>query len=690
MVLNLVKAYPSIVLVLTLLIFPWTVFAEYETPDPEIKGGEVVVTAERSPEDLSESTRSVSVVTGEEIFERISRTVPEALRYEEGVMVQRTNLGGGAPFIRGFAGNQVLYLIDGIRLNNSTFRGGPNQYLNTIDPFFIQQIEVVRGPGSVLYGTDALGGVINVITKGRDDFSKPWGMDGRLMSRASTGEKEQTAHLDFTSNFGSVLGTAFSGNFRAFGDIDPGSTQPIQSPYGYEEQDFAGNLDVKFGDKVNCRFAAQYVNLDEVPNYDPGNPKNLFEPQRRNLFYTKVSLNDLNPFLDRVEFFGSFQKQTEGRQKIGADDPDVETRDLDIVDTYGAGLQLENPVGNWVRFIYGGEFYYDSIFSDREVRSVSGGTAADASPQLPDDSTFLNAAGYFEARVTPTDWLKLVPGIRYSTFMPDIELDDPELGKVTIDDEITDLTWAFHTLFKVADYHGIAAGVSRGFRAPSVDDLSKLGSEDGRYDVPNPDLESEKMIQYELGYRFNHRRAYVSLFGYYSQIEDLIARRPASYLGESEIGNDAVHRNENVGESYIYGAEFATKLVVLEDFFNMGGTAAYTFGQNETDDEPLRRIPPVFGTAWARMIFGPVWIETAMEAAGEQDRLSQGDKDDSRIGPEGTSGFDVWHLRLGAHPAKWVETIFTVENLTDEKYKYHGSGPLEPGRNYKAQVSFLF
>ncbi|MDP8222162.1 MAG: TonB-dependent receptor [Candidatus Lernaella stagnicola] len=653
---------------------------------------EIVVTAERSQQDVADTARAVEIVTEKQLLDSIGRTVPESLRRAAGVSVQRTNLGGGAPFIRGLVGNQVLYLVDGVRVNNSTFRGGPNQYLSTIDPFFIERIELVRGPGSVLYGSDALGGTINVITKRRKDFGDYFGLDGRLMQRATTAEKEVTSHLGFDSNISGLFGMSFSGNFRQFGDIDPGGSNEVQTPSGYEEQDFAGNADFHMGDKVVWEFSAQHVNFDRVPNYDPGNPKNRFEPQRRNLYYTRLSVIDLTPGLDNITAFTSYQEQTEGRERIKADDLDHEQRDLDRVDTAGAGLQLESAVGRWARFIYGGEFYHDMISSEREIRERFGPGVEDVDPQFPDNSTFTTAAGYLEVRVTPWEWMKLVPGVRYSHFAPNAKLDDPNLGQVTIDEGIGDVTWAVHSLWKPHNAHGIILGVARGFRAPSLEELTKLGSEDGRFDVPNPDLEPETLIQYELGYRVSYPRLRGSFFAYYSDIADLITRKPTTYNGQDFIGEDEVSRNENVGEAYIYGYEAQLSGIILKDLLHAGGAFAYTFGENKTDEEPIRRIPPPTGNAYVRALWNSqnAWFEIASDFAGKQERLSDADKKDSRIGPEGTDGFAVMHLRSGFTVGQYFEITMAVENLFDEPYKYHGSGPLEAGRNFKGQLSFLF
>ncbi|MBZ0271268.1 TonB-dependent receptor [bacterium] len=661
-----------------------------DTADEDATAREVIVSAERSETDLSKAPRAVSIVTGDEIFNNISRTVPEALRYEPGVMVQRTNLGGGAPFVRGLVGNQVLSLVDGIRLNNSTFRGGPNQYLNTIDPFFVDRVEVVRGPGSVLYGSDALGGTINIITRRRKDFSEPFGMDGRMMGRFSTGEREETGHFGADANVRNVAGIAASATTRAFGNIDPGGDEPIQGPFDYTEQDFAGNFDLHLGHMLTWQFSAQHVNLDDVPNYDPANPKNVFEPQRRQMFYSRVILTDLATALDRVELFGSFQRQDEGRERVAAADTGTETRDRDTVDTVGAGLQLESPIGKWVRFIYGGEMYMDDISSTREIVDLGSGDADDARAALPDGAGYLNSAGYLEARFTPLDWLKLVPGARFTYIVPDIDVDDPVLGQETIDEPISDVTWAFHTLFTIARYHGLVAGASRGFRAPSVTEIAKFGPEDGRYDIPNSELDPETLIQYEFGYRVTHPRVFFSLFGFYSDIADLIVRKPTTFEGADAIGADAVHHHENVGEAFIYGGESNVSVNLINRFLEFGGAVSYTLGENETDEEPIRRIPPLVGNTFVKIGSDPVWLEYVTEHAAEQDRLAEGDKTDIRIGPDGTPAFSVHHIRVGIMANEWAQAIIAVENIGDTVYKFHGSGPFEPGRNYKAQVSFIF
>ncbi len=180
----------------------------------------VVSAARREQKDI-DSPRSVSVVTAEQIRQRNYRTVPEALNEVVGVLVQETNYGGGAPVIRGLIGNQILVLVDGIRLNNAIFRLGPNQYLNTIDVNQVERIEVVRGVGSVLYGSDALGGLINIITKSKAGSPTDSAMNARAFGRFASADRSGVGRLEVSGNF-RKLGFTGGMSLKHFGDLRAG------------------------------------------------------------------------------------------------------------------------------------------------------------------------------------------------------------------------------------------------------------------------------------------------------------------------------------------------------------------------------------------------------------------------------------------------------------------------------------
>ena len=152
------------------------------------------------------------------------RTIPDAMREMPSVMVQKTGHGQGSPYIRGFTGLRTLFLIDGIRLNNSTFREGPNQYWNTVDPFSVHRLELVKGPSSVLYGSDAIGGTVNAISRNLDDFEPASGFSSRIALRGSTAENSYVVRPE-VGYAGSSVDLYGGISAKAFGDLEAGGAR---------------------------------------------------------------------------------------------------------------------------------------------------------------------------------------------------------------------------------------------------------------------------------------------------------------------------------------------------------------------------------------------------------------------------------------------------------------------------------
>jgi outer membrane cobalamin receptor len=253
-------------LIIFLLMFLFFASAKAQQDSATTSLDEVVVTAQRVEQKTLWIPYSVKKISNIFFKERSVRTTPEALQGMNGVFIQKTAHGGGSAFIRGLTGNQTLILTDGIRLNNSTFRYGPNQYLNTIDPYIIDRIEVAKGTGSVQYGTDALGGVIHVLSN--DPFfsvdKSSW--RGKVLAKFMSGDMEKTgrAELGYASDK-----IAFTGGFtyRNFGDLIGGDTTGKQSPSGYNERAFNAKAKFLLHDNVQFTLSHQNVAQQHVPVY---------------------------------------------------------------------------------------------------------------------------------------------------------------------------------------------------------------------------------------------------------------------------------------------------------------------------------------------------------------------------------------------------------------------------------------
>jgi outer membrane receptor protein involved in Fe transport len=356
----------------------------------------VNVTASRVDRETFDVPRSVSVVQAADFERQVPRTSAEALSRTPGVFVQKTNHGGGSPFVRGLVGNQVLVLVDGLRLNNSTFRYGPNQYLATVDPGQAGRIEVLRGSGSAQYGSDGLGGVIHV--RNREPVLSPSGtlVTGRVGGRLMTQGQEQSARLDLGAS-SSRAAIAGSVAFRDFGDIVAGSGLGTESPSGYTEVDGDLRAVVDTGRAGRLTLAYQHVHQDDVPRFDQvaqrGYDRYSFVPQVRQMAFARLAVPDATAWFDSLTLTGAWIRSREGRerQRSGSSLLIVEE---DTVSTWAGTLEGRRALpGGW-SLVAGAEVYHDTVRSWRRDDNVDTGESTPRRGLFPDGATSLFAAGF--------------------------------------------------------------------------------------------------------------------------------------------------------------------------------------------------------------------------------------------------------------------------------------------------------
>ncbi|MBP8096358.1 MAG: TonB-dependent receptor plug domain-containing protein, partial [Saprospiraceae bacterium] len=279
---------------------------------------EVVISANRYGSLLLKTPEAISVIDRKSIQKFQLRTAPEALLQTPGVFVQKTNHGGGSAFLRGLTGNQTLLLVDGIRLSNATMRYGPNQYFNTIDVFSIEKIEVLRGSGSVQYGSDAIGGTLQAFSHELLVAEKPtW--ESTLLTRIATHGMEQSLHGDVNYRNKKV---AFRAGIteRNFGDLVGGDTTGRQTPTGYREFDFDLKGKIFLSPSTDLTMAYQRVHQSDVPVYHKVVLENFavnkMDPQKRELAYIRLQQKINAGILKSAVFTASTQHNEEGRELL--------------------------------------------------------------------------------------------------------------------------------------------------------------------------------------------------------------------------------------------------------------------------------------------------------------------------------------------------------------------------------------
>ena len=600
-----------------------------------------------------------------------TRTVPEMLSYETGVMVQKTNHGGGSPSLRGLHGNQTLMMVDGIRLNNSIFRYGPNQYLNTVDAFAVDQLDVLFGSGSIQYGSDAMGGVIAAKFH-EPEFVKCNQWVPKVFFRTTTGNQEYSMRSSVDRCFGQNAITAGI-TMRQFGDVLAGGDWKYQRPSGYKEFD----VDLKFvhKDKLGKWVAAhQSNNQFDVPIFHRVALENYkfynTTLQARTLTYLKRSLVFSGKLFDEIELMAGRQNQHEHRE-FQKNNSNLLRTERDSVNTYFLTTKFYGKLHNRWQWVLGTDFYFDNVNSARTDADVALGTLKQIRGLYPNGSTQMqnSAFGY----ITKTGDRGLVRlGGRYN--YTQITLQTLETGNVQYQKGafVADGAGSFKVTKKLHLY----GNVGTGFRSPNIDDMGTLGIVDFRFETPQYGLLPEYSFNKELGLKYKSAKSQFNVCVFHNAMSGLISRIKA---GTDSMQGYPVYQKQNVGSSLIYGAELDWKHE-WGGHWVFGGGGSLIVGDNITGNEPMRRIPPAMCNAVLRYkLNGSVSFSMNIIGARAQLRLAKGDIQDNRIGPAGTPGYFTGDLRCEMN-FKRATVDISILNLRNQRYKTHGSGIYSMGR----------
>jgi hemoglobin/transferrin/lactoferrin receptor protein len=671
-------------MILLPVLFLLTVGKTYAQTDTATKTlEEVIVTATRTEQKEKTIPYTVNTIKRNELNRFQPRTTPEALMGVTGVFVQKTNHGGGSAFLRGLTGNQTLILVDGIRLNNSTFRYGPNQYLNTIDAYSILQIEVVKGTGSVQYGTDALGGVIQVLTN-EPQFKNQ--NDRRLTALAAgkfmTAGMEQTGRAELRYS-----GERFAANIgltkRNFGNVLGGDTTGFQLPSGYNELAYDVKLKFLLKDHIELTTAQQLLRQNHVPVYHKVRLENFLinemEPQQRILNYARLRIKNTNPLLQLIDITLSHQQSIEGRnsQKNGSA---VLRKERDEINTAGLTVDIRSAIAkNWTASS-GLDLYFDKVNSKRNDINTVTQTKTQLRGLYPDDATYGNYS-LFTLHQYQLKKITFNAGLRYNLF--DIRIADTSLGHTQI--KPSALVANAGVVYAVNRQHHVFATFNNSYRAPNVDDMGTLGIVDFRYEVPAYKLLPENAYNYEIGYKLRTAKVNLTVAAYYMQLKHLITR--VRVPGQTINGYN-VYKKENTDDAFIKGMEVDAEIELAKGLKLQTGWA-YAYGHSTTRNEPLRRIPPMNGRVRLTYSLQQWFFAAESWFAAKQSRLAQGDKDDNRIPAGGTPGFNVYNVYAGCQLKK-ITVQSGLQNLLNTDYRTHGSGINGYGRSAWLNIQFMF
>jgi outer membrane receptor for ferrienterochelin and colicin len=675
--------------------------AEEATGEDEALREEVIVTARRVAEAVFTTPFSADIITQHRIAMANFRSTPEIFREIPGALVQKTAHGQGSPYIRGFTGFRNLFMVDGIRLNNATFREGPNQYWATVNIHSISRVEVVRGPKSVLYGSDAIGGTVNVLSLGPQAWRQGAGVEGSLHYRYGHAENSHVGGGTVDVPLGDSGGVFIAGSSSDFGDIQSGAGKLPNT--GYNEWALDSKLEYQVTDNIMLQAAHSRVDQDAVPRTHKtlhavpfagtsiGSELRRDLYQNRELSYLRIDAQHVAQFSDAVLTLYN-QRQGEQRKRLRSLDR-YDEQQLNV-DTWGMNMAAQLATQSLGVFTIGGDWARDSVDSSSSSNPVQGPVA--------DDSSYDWGGVFVQNRYKLSHSVDLTTGLRFAWF--DVgagSVADPSDGSETAysDDwqepvASVRLGWS-DTLGQMR----IFGGISQGFRAPNLSDLTRFDSaRSNEFEIPSTGLEPERFTQYELGARYRNRTIELDGAVYYTDIRDQIQR---VLTGRSNVEGEMEVTRANIGDGEIYGAEIRGSWYLANGWKSFGHLAwldgeignENQLGGSSVEDYHSRMMPTNLrlGLRYDSVGRSRWWLEVETLHAQKADRLSLRDKDDTqRIPPGGTPSFTVWHLRGGWVINDALELNLALENLADENYRVHGSGQNETGRNFIAAVDYRF
>jgi outer membrane receptor protein involved in Fe transport len=648
---------------------------------------EVLVTATRRSISTAEISSALSLVDGE--LARAPKLVTDGLDTNIGVFLQQTTPGQGAAIIRGLKGSAVLHLVDGIRLNNAIFRSAPTQYFALVPTSAVERIEVLRGTPASLYGSDAVGGVVQLVTRVPTFDGRDIQVGGEAYVAFDSAElgKIVRGTLDAGSR---RLATSISAEYLDTGNRRTGSGERV-GPSGYESRAVRWVLSGTPIEDRSWLLDLHFLEQPETPRVDelvpgfgqtePSSSEFLFAPNRRVFLHGRYG--------HEAGWLGLDWSFDLAWQRI---DDDRITRDFEATDRrreanrsdlfgFVTNASQVNESGSWVAGI---EAYLDEVSSRRSNENLVSGQVTELTPRFPDGSEVRRIAAFANGEAFISARHVLSGGLRVSN--EEVSLPQTPVSaaaSVNVTDASGDIGW----IFNATDAWQVVANAGFGFRAPNVFDLGTLGNRPGnRFNIPNTDLDSERVVQLDAGVRYRGATARLEFMMYALDYDDRIT---SVLTGDvTPEGRDVV-QSVNAASSTIRGIEAGAD-VDFHGSISFGAVLNYTWGEQRiagSETDPADRIPPLTGrlnVAWQPR--DRLRVDGWLRFADRQDRLSARDVRDVRIDPNGTSAWGILGVRTSWDHGNGWQFMLGADNILDKRYRVHGSGLDAPGRNLQAAI----
>ncbi len=696
-----------------------------------IQLSEFVVSASHWEQDRKEVPFRIMQLDARQINLAQSPTMADVLGSSGEIFIQKSQAGGGSPMIRGFSANSLLIVVDGIRMNNAIFRSGNLQNVVLLDAMSLASAEVIMGPGAAIYGSDALGGVMDFHT--RKPMLQPDSTartNGAASFRYASASGERSGHILINQGFekwawlGSVTlssfgdlrsGRSYPAAYPEFGkrewyvdqinDQDtvlPNPDPSVQIPSGYQQLNILQKIRYVPRTELDLTYAFHLSTGTDVHRYDRLTEGSSTKPRYASWYYgpqkwmiNQVTIVSRKPVLlwDKFMLNAAHQDITESRHDRRYQNSQLFHR-TDELTALNLNLDAEKEISARFRAYYGTEVLWNDIHSRGEQENIFTGQRTSASSRYPDgQNRYYGAAFYAQGSYRPAEVWVLQSGLRYTytglqSFIEDNSFYNLPFNKIDIEGGA--LTGNVGVIHHPTKHWQLNLMLGSGFRAPNLDDAGKIfDSEPGFLIVPNQELGPEYTYNLEAGiiYRASENIRMEAL-AYHTWVRDIMVRSDYSYAGRDSLMYDGqmsrIQALVNSGKARIYGASLVLyarpgRAWAIQQQLHL------TRGYEEPERLPLRHIPPLFGMtriSWQNKL---IEVHATMEFNGW--KRTQDFAPSERNKPhiytvDGSPAWYAFHLKAQASLGKHLRLSAGVENILDRHYRPYSSGISAPGRNF--------
>jgi hemoglobin/transferrin/lactoferrin receptor protein len=703
---------------------------------------EIVVSATRWQQSSGNVPMKIISISPKDVALQNPQTAADLLGISGKVYIQKSQQGGGSPMIRGFATNRLLYTIDGVRMNTAIFRGGNLQNVISLDPFAIKKTEVLFGPGSVIYGSDAIGGVMSfqTLTPQLSVNDKPL-ITGKALTRYASANQEKTGHFDVNVGWEKwALVTSFS--TWDYDNLRQGSNGPedylkdyfvqrqdstdvvvaqkdplLQIPTAYSQMNVMQKVRFKPNESWDFQYGFHYSATSPYGRYDRHNRVRNgtaryaewdYGPQKWMMNNLNIAHEGKNPVYDQMTLRLAQQSFEESRidRSLNSDERNTQ---VENVEAYSVNLDFTKSFGPKHTLFYGVEYVLNDITSQGMLTDISGGEVQKGPSRYP-AASWRSMAVYLNDEFKLKEDLTLQAGLRFNQFAIDADftnnLDFYPLPFSKAEMNEGALTGSLGAVYRPSESWVLSTNFGTAFRSPNVDDLGKIfDSEPGGVTIPNPDLEAEYAFNVDIGIaKIFQEVVKMDITAYYTILQNALVRRNFQFNGQDSIMYEGtlsqVQAIQNAAVANVYGIQAGLEWK-LPAGFSFSSSINYQIGEEELDDgttSPSRHAAPLFGVSRLNYKAKKLNLQFYANYQGERkfEDLAVEEQGKDEIYAKDTNGNNyapAWYT-LNIKALYDLSSTFTIstgmENLTDQRYRLYSAGISAPGRNFMLSLSANF